>query len=103
MAGYANGMSKADMYNSITSDKVFKSKYSGTIQNTVNLSPIYIPNINPITERIQDKLQDLELKSGRNRNAINFTPEVRQRLIDIQAEFSNTNFDFVNRLRKEED
>ena len=103
MAGYANGMSKADMYNSITSDKVFKSKYSGTIQNTVNLSPIYIPNINPITERIQDKLQDLELKSGRNRNAINFTPEVRQRLIDIQSEFSNTNFDFVNRLRKEED
>tara|TARA_R110002049_G_scaffold303540_1_gene497944 strand:- start:669 stop:6623 length:5955 start_codon:yes stop_codon:yes gene_type:complete len=101
MAAYATGLTRKQIYNAFTVDNTFSKKFTGLLENTSNLSPIYIPSIPPLSEKNQAALRALQIKGKRRPDTINFNRNVLNKLQQIERGFTNSTLDFVYELKKE--
>ena len=100
LAARATGLSKKQIYNAITGEGAFPSKYSKLVQNAVNLSPVYFSSIPPLSEKNQKARLALQLKGKKKPGTIAMNADVMQRLTNIRKEFNGTSYDFVTDLKK---
>jgi len=100
LAARATGLSKKQIYNAITGEGAFPSKYSKVVQNAVNLSPVYFSSIPPLSEKNQKARLVLQLKGKKKPGTIAMNANVIQRLTNIRKEFNGTSYDFVTDLKK---
>ena len=101
MAAYATGLTRKQIYNAFTVDNTFSKKFTGLLENTSNLSPIYIPSIPPLSEKNEGALRALQIKGRRRPDTINFNRNVLNKLQQIERGFTNSTLDFVYELKKE--
>jgi hypothetical protein len=99
MAGYATGLSKADMQNAITSNRIYDQRLTKPIREALNLTTRYASSIVPVSDTIEKRIRDHMQKAKISREKIHINkPEVRRRLHEIYGNFARSRYGFVSKL-----